>query len=111
MQRTIFFLTVLLMAFSGAAFADDDVQHIPLTIQNHVYTPAEIHIPAGKPAILDVENKDPMAEEFDSSALQIEKVIPGGRKGIVRIKPLDAGHYPFIGEYHSDTAKGVLIAE
>lgn len=52
------------------------------------------------------------AEEFDSSALKIEKVIVGNGEGLVRKSHgLDAGRYEFIGEYHADTAKGVLIAE
>jgi hypothetical protein len=43
--------------------------------------------------------------------LKVEKVIPGKTKGIVRIGPLKPGRYPFVGEYHEDTAKGVVIAE
>ncbi|MGA7373007.1 MAG: hypothetical protein WBW37_10370 [Methyloceanibacter sp.] len=29
----------------------------------------------------------------------------------MRLRPLDPGRYPFMGEYHSDTAQGVVIAE
>jgi hypothetical protein len=29
----------------------------------------------------------------------------------VRLRPLDPGRYPFMGEYHEDTAQGVVIAE
>jgi hypothetical protein len=29
----------------------------------------------------------------------------------VRLRPLAPGRYPFAGEYHSDTAQGVMIAE
>ena len=46
-----------------------------------------------------------------SAALKVEKVFAGNSEGIIRISPLDKGRYEFIGEYHSDTAKGVLIAE
>ncbi len=53
----------------------------------------------------------PTAEEFDSSALKVEKVVPGHSQGVVRIGPLPPGKYPFIGEYHESTAKGVVIAE
>ena len=56
-------------------------------------------------------NEDSSAEEFDSSALHVEKVVPGGGKGIVRLRPLAPGKYNFMGEYHSDTAQGVVIAE
>ena len=84
---------------------------VEVTIKNHVFTPSDIHVAAGKPAILHIKNEDPLAEEFDSPALKVEKVIAGGRDGNVRLRPLDKGRYPFTGEYHSDTAKGVVIAE
>jgi Cupredoxin-like domain len=88
--------------------ADGD---IVLTLQNHIFSPAEIHLPAGKRTQLLVKNLDATADEFDSSALKVEKVIGGKSSGIVRLRALDKGSYPFIGEYHSDTAKGVVIAE
>ena len=84
---------------------------IDVTIKDHRFTPAEIHVPAGKPAVLNIKNEDSTAEEFNSSALKIEKVIGGGNEGIVRLRPLEPGRYPFMGEYHSDTAQGVVIAE
>jgi hypothetical protein len=43
--------------------------------------------------------------------LKVEKVIAGKSKGVVRIGPLKPGRYPFVGEYHEATAKGVIIAE
>ncbi|HET9619143.1 MAG TPA: cupredoxin domain-containing protein, partial [Pseudolabrys sp.] len=54
---------------------------------------------------------DATPEEFESHALKIEKVVVGNAKGVVRIGPLKAGKYPFVGEYHEDTAKGVIVAE
>jgi plastocyanin len=84
---------------------------IEVTIKDHRFTPAEIHVPAGKPAVLNIKNEDATAEEFDSSPLKVEKVIGGGNEGTVRLRPLEPGRYPFMGEYHSDTAQGVVIAE
>ena len=84
---------------------------IDVTIKDHRFTPAEIHVPAVQPANLNVKNEDATAEEFESHALKIEKVIAGGTSGTVRLRPLDPGKYPFIGEYHEDTAKGVIVAE
>jgi hypothetical protein len=84
---------------------------IDVTIKDHRFSPAEIHVPAKQPATLNIKNEDPLAEEFDSTALKIEKVIGGGQQGTVHLRPLDPGRYPFMGEYHSDTAQGVVIAE
>ena len=44
--------------------------------------------------ILTVINDDATAEEFDSCALKVEKVIAGKSKGMVRIGPLKPGRYP-----------------
>ena len=91
--------------------AADEPPTIAVTIKDHRFTPAEIRVPQGKPVILKVTNEDSTPEEFDSSALKVEKVIVGGTFGTIRLRPLGPGHYPFMGEYHSDTAKGVVISE
>jgi len=96
------------IAFAPALARADD---IILTIKDHKFTPAEIKVPANQRVELTVINDDATPEEFDSKALKVEKVIAGKSKGIVRIGPLKAGRYPFIGEYHEATAKGVVVAE
>ena len=84
---------------------------IPLTLQNHKFTPNIIRVKANEPALIVLTNKDATAEEFDSSALKVEKVVAGNSQGNVRLRPLSPGKYPFMGEYHSATAQGVVIAE
>jgi hypothetical protein len=86
-------------------------QELTLTIKDHKFTPSEVKVPANKRVTLTVINDDATPEEFDSHALKVEKVVAGKSKGIVRIGPLKPGRYPFIGEYHESTAKGVVIAE
>lgn len=97
--------------FWGASAIADDVTKIDVTIKDHQFSPAEIHVTTGKPTILTITNEDATAEEFDSSALQVEKVIGGGKYATVRLRPLGPGRYPFMGEYHADTAQGVVISE
>ena len=96
------------IAFAPALARADD---IILTIKDHKFTPVEIKVPANQRVELTVINDDATPEEFDSKTLKVEKVIAGKSKGIVRIGPLKAGRYPFIGEYHEATAKGVVVAE
>jgi plastocyanin len=98
------------VATTAPALAEDPVT-LDLTIKDHVWTPAEIHVPAGRRVVLNVKNLDATAEEFDSTELKIEKVIAGGGEGTVRIRALEPGRYTFMGEYHADTAQGVVIAE
>ena len=107
MLRTALPLAMVLAVAPALARADD----LTLTIKDHKFTPAEIKVPANQRVQLTVINEDATPEEFDSSALKVEKVVPGKSKGIVRIGPLKPGRYPFIGEYHESTAKGVVIAE
>jgi hypothetical protein len=103
---------ILLAAVTMAVPASAaDVTNIPVTLKDHKFTPSEIHVPAGKPVTLTITNQDATPEEFDSSALQIEKVIGGNQYGIVRLRPLGPGRYPFMGEYNSDTAQGVVVSE
>lgn len=95
----------------NAAAAADEPLRIAVTLKNHVFSPAEIHVPTGKPTVLIVTNQDAGPEEFDSSALKVEKVIVGGTYATVRLRPLGPGRYPFMGEFHPDTAQGVVISE
>ena len=99
----------LLALATGLARAADDT--FKTTIKDHVFSPAEIKVPANKRVMITVVNDDATPEEFDASALKVEKVVPGKAQGVVRIGPLKPGRYPFVGEYHEFTAKGVVIAE
>lgn len=62
---------------------------------------------ANVPATVTLVNNDDQTEEFDSTALKIEKVVPGHSTGIMRWRPLAPGRYPFMGEFHAETAQGL----
>ena len=94
--------------FYAPAFASDE---IPLKLKDHKFTPSEIHVKANMPNVIVMSNEDATAEEFDSTSLKVEKVVAGNSSGNVRLRPLSPGRYPFMGEFHSDTAQGVVIAE
>ena len=116
MLRTFTFLIVLgpaLLAWTGLgapAHAEDEFA-ATTTIRDHKFDPADIKVPAGKRIAITVVNADAQSEEFDSSALKVEKVIAGNSQGVVHVGPLKPGEYKFMGEYHSQTAKGRVIAE
>jgi plastocyanin len=82
-----------------------------LNIKDHRFSPAELRVPAGKKIKLIVENQDATAEEFESHELNREKVIAPQSKAPIFIGPLTAGKYPFYGEFHEATARGLIIAE
>jgi len=109
MKRIIFPLLAATAVFAAAAARADGP--IAVTLQNHKFTPSVIHVKANTPSVIALTNKDPTAEEFDSTALKVEKVVAGNSSGNVRIRALAPGRYPFMGEYHSATAQGVVVAE
>jgi plastocyanin len=106
---TLLILTALLGSYASARA--EEAYAVTITIRDHHFEPAELRVPAGKRISLTVINTDPLSEEFDSSALKVEKVIAGKSQGVVHISPLKPGRYNFIGEYHEQTAKGQVIAE
>ena len=109
MRRLLVVLSVaaLVSLVAAGARADDLV----VTIKDHKFSPAEIKVPANQRIEITVVNDDATPEEFESKPMKVEKVIPGKSKGVVRIGPLKPGRYPFVGEFHESTAKGVVIAE
>ena len=100
----------LLVALSSGAFAAGEPE-FSLAIEGHKFTPERIEVPAGKKVKLFVENKDATPEEFESSTLKIEKVIPAKSKATIFVGPLKPGEYKFVGEFNEKTAKGVIVAK
>ena len=104
------FLATSLLAFATTAHSAGEPE-IGVVIEGHKFTPDRIEVPAGQKVKLLVENKDATPEEFESSSLKIEKVIPGKSKATIFVGPLKAGEYKFVGEFNEKTAKGVIVAK
>lgn len=103
-------ITTAIFAMPANAFAIDPVA-IDLTLKDHKFEPAEIKAPAGQAISINLKNTDNSPEEFESSALRVEKVVTPNGSIVIKLKPLAAGKYPFKGEYNEKTAQGVLIVE
>ena len=100
-------LAVLLVGGSGAR-ADD----VPtLVFHHHRFVPDRIEVPAHVKFRLMVKNTDNTADEFESSDLNREKLVTPGQTITVFLGPLDPGEYHFFGDFHQDTAQGVLVAK
>lgn len=82
-----------------------------LIIKDHQFAPARLEVPADKAIKLTVKNMDTSAEEFESHDLKREKVIQGNSEAQINIGPLKAGEYKFVGEFHEDSAHGVIVAK
>ena len=98
----------VLFFLRGVSFAEEEVYKI--AIKNHQFLPQELVIPAGKKVRILIENEDPSAEEFESYELNREKVVGGHGKATLFIGPLKTGSYKYFGDFHKDTAEGVIKA-
>ncbi len=98
-----------LLAGTGLAWADDAT--VRLVVRDHQFVPAEITVPAGTKIKLLIDNQDATAEEFESYELNREKVVPPKAQITIFVGPLEPGRYPFFGDFHKDSANGVLIAK
>jgi len=102
-------MTLAIVCMAGTARAAD--VEAKLTIRDHKFEPAELMVPAGAKIKLSIENHDATPEEFESRELNREKIVVGNGTIIVFIGPLEAGKYPFFGDFHQETAQGVLVAQ
>jgi hypothetical protein len=84
---------------------------LSVTLKDHKFSPAEPTAPAGKPIVIEVENLDKTPAEFESKALRVEKVVPGGGKITVQVRALAPGRYRFFDDYHESTTEGFLVTQ
>ena len=109
-RRDALVLALLLSSVASLASAAEPPE-VRLVIRNHRFVPAELVVPANTKIKLMVVNDDPTPEEFESHELNREKIVTGNGTITVLLGPLDPGRYPFFGDFHQETAQGVLIAK
>jgi len=104
---------LLLGALLGTALpvSAQPAPEIPLVIEKNRFQPDLIKVKAGQAFVLVITNKDKGPEELDMQQPRIEKVIPAGKTVRLKMPALKPGKYPFVGEYHSATAKATIVAE
>jgi heme/copper-type cytochrome/quinol oxidase subunit 2 len=100
-----------LTATAVPAMAAGPTVEIRLVLEKNRWQPDVIKVKAGAPFVLVITNKDTGPEEFDMPVPRIEKVIMGGKTVKLRMPALKPGTYPFLGEFHSETAKAKIVAE
>lgn len=82
-----------------------------ITIEHHRFHPDKLEIAADEKHRLIIINKDPTPEEFESYELNREKIVAANARIVIFLPPLDAGTYPFFGEFNPKTAQGQLIVK
>lgn len=104
--RHLVLLGCMLCSTSGRAA----VSEFHLEIRDHLFYPSRLEIPSGQKVKLIIHNYDDTPEEFESFALNREKVIFANSQGYIFIGPLKPGEYEFSGEYNPNSARGVVVA-
>lgn len=94
-----------LLVLCGASKA----AQVTLSLQNHLFAPAEVAVSAGQPITIVISNLDSTPSEFESKTLRVEKVVKGGGRITVQVRPLQPGRYRFYDDYHEDTTEGFLV--
>lgn len=96
---------------AGAALAGPD--GLTVTLTDGVVSPQTIEVPAGKATVLTVVNAGKKPAEFESKKLHIEQLVAPGATLTLRLRPLPAGEYPFVEEFHEnlDTSRGTIVVK
>jgi hypothetical protein len=105
--RIMVFGSLATIAFAARA----EGPQFTLVLKDHRFTPSELSVPAGQKLKLIVENHDATPEEFESYALNREKIVPAGGRIVVYVGPLKPGRYEFFGEFNAATARGWLVVQ
>ncbi len=110
MKKLSAILALFCVLFSFNTLAAE-VKEYKIVIKDHKFSPQNVDIPAGEKVKLIVENQDQTTEEFESTDLNREKIIKGGKSSTIYIGPLTAGVYQYYGEFNADSARGTVTAK
>lgn len=110
-MKKLFSFSALAMLLTLARPASAAEPEFTLALQDHRFVPAEVTVPAGLKLKLVIENHDATPEEFESYALNREKIVPPHGRIVVYVGPLKPGRYEFFGEFNASTARGWLVVQ
>ncbi len=104
-------LLSLLSLLTTSFIALGKSNEVNLVLENHLFYPSVVVIPADTKVKLIIENKDATPEEFDSFSLNREKVLFANSKTTIYIGPLEPGEYEFFGEFNPSIAVGKVVVK
>ncbi len=81
-----------------------------LTIGDKGFEPGTLDVRAGEKISLTVKNTKKKPAEFESVALNREKIVPPGRSVTISIGPLEAGTYGFFDDF-DNSHQGTISAK
>ena len=86
-----------------------DPPEIVLTFLGDRFEPAEIAVPADVKFVLRVINRSTATMEWESKALNREKLVPPGKDARIFIGPVKAGTYEYFDDFHPKI-RGTVVA-
>src|SRR3989442_13526112 len=105
-QRVFVGAVILSVVAWGTPARSADPPEIPLTIENHRFTPEAITVTAGTSFVLVITNKDATPEEVESHELRIEKMNPAGQAPPPPKPAPQKGTDNLLGRFHQKTPQG-----
>lgn len=109
-RRIFIHAALLLVVGLGSATAQGQYAKIEIVVKDKKFEPAEVKVPANARIVIQVKNQDPVAMEFESKSLKVEKVVAPNSEGLVRVGPLKPGRYDFFDDFN-EMNRGTLIVE
>ncbi|MGX6960175.1 MAG: cupredoxin domain-containing protein [Rickettsia endosymbiont of Pentastiridius leporinus] len=88
---------------------DSKFLEVEIIIKDHKFIPDIVEVPKFTKLRLVIKNEDDTVEEFESHDLHREKIIMPHESINITLAPLAPGRYEIFGDFHQDTARGVII--
>lgn len=88
---------------------NDNILEVKITIKDHKFVPNIVEVPKSTKIKLIVHNEDDTVEEFESHDLHREKIVMPHESINIILAPLAPGKYEIFGDFHQDTAQGLII--
>jgi hypothetical protein len=98
------------LLLSGLAVRAGEEPAPVLRFDGHSFSPRELVVPAGSRLRLRIVNAGSDAIEFESLALNRERVVPPGEEVVLYLPALDRGAYRFVDDFHREAGEGTITA-
>lgn len=109
LKGSLRFVGVLAISQLMTTASADAATRVRVSLKNHRFLPAEVAAPASQPITIEITNLDPTPAEFESKTLRVEKIVTGGGRITIQMRPLSPGRYRFFDDFHEDTTEGFLV--
>jgi len=114
MRRLCLLAWVCLISLSPPAIGPARAQEVPtfkLVARDGKWFPEVIEVPANTRFRLEVTNQNSGPEEFETVDRRKELVLAPGVTRVLVFAPMRPGTYPFVGEFHPETARGRIVVK